>query len=466
MPTRSPILPIEDKASTMRAACLAAVLLMIIASPARNATAQIVLLERLPEGKAYERDRRELRVEKARLADYLANLQRVVDVFNSECVNVPRHSSLWQSCFKRKADLDSKRRLYNAEAEEFNSRVAELRRRIKIRRDLLASASNKVEGATQAAQEEARNRTIHLLEALEHGKGDWNKSLALLRARMLQRPYDAALRDAFAYLEGMYRGHLRARDLTSKYYHYAVRRWLEKDFTLAARAFAVAARNDPDDLELLRSFAFVTGQQHGSAECRVQGLCVSRELPEWASFFGPEHTIAIRSLEAEARRNPRDRKVRDALNRLKGIAVYAENVDSAKPLTMEAHRFTAEALDEARKGNHLKAAELYALAWSSTDGDRALLFLWHYHEGKAHEGGSAGATLPLGLLMEKMEEEDMRELSKRLAPAPSEMTAEAARRAFDALANALNRSVLYVPFYGMLTSQESAELGRNGQRKK
>ena len=424
---------------------------------AGHASAEIVVLRDIPEGSAFSADKSELAVEKSRLEHYLSGLQRMGAALITDCKHVLRGSQQWNSCKARQDDLEAKKGLYNLEADRFNASVSELLRRIRQRQKALSSNVG-VDVQSAQALDEANRKTNHVLDALEHGKGDWQRSLTFLRNRAAQHPNDPALRDALTYLEGMYQGHLRAKDLANKYYHFGVRHWLRKDFTMAARAFAEASRNNPDDLEVFRSFAFATGQQHGSEECRSAGLCVATELPRWAAFFGPEHGVVIESLEAQVKEDPANRRLRDSLNHLKGISVYAANVDCPQQISPAVHRLTTQAISHAQHGNYLAAAELYAEAWQAQQGDRAMLFLWHYHEGIAKAQGDPAAAPPTQLMMEELEAHMLRELSQRLAPAPREMRKDLAQNAFKALQSAFKKSKEHIPFFGMLSADEITRL--------
>ena len=430
-----------------------ALALALILSQAPPAKSQIVALEEIPTAFAHAEAGLALRVERSRLRTYLRGLQRIAETFNVSCRAVRRGSAKWHGCRTERGELDGKRLAYNSDARQFNARIAALTRR--------AGRDRPKAGEPRA---EARRKTELLLDALQIGAGDWQASLRYLRERALKYPNDRALGDALAYLEGMYRGQLMARDFANRYYRHGVKRWLAGDYEMAARAFAQAARDNPDDLKIFRSFAHAVGRQHGGGDCKTHRLCVSGNLPRWASFFGPDKEAAAEALAAEAHKNPRARELRDAVNLLKGIAVYAAGAPTPKRLNPRARLLSSQAVDRIRAKDHLGAARFFAKALQAAEGDRALIYLKHYFEGAAAAGGNQAALPPENLLLAEVHDKMMLEVSRRRAPAPSEMAKRAAEQAFAALRKALRRSALANPFFGVLKPGEIARLSPGGSR--
>lgn len=426
---------------------------VLILSHAPTANSQIVALEEIPAAFARTDAGMVLRTERSRLRTYLKGLQRIAETFNVKCRAVRRGSAKWHGCKTERDRLEQKRLAYDADARQFNARIAALHRRASRERP-----------KTSEARAEARRKTELLLDALKFGAGDWQASLSYLRDRAHRNPNDRALGDALAYLEGMYRGQLMAQDLANRYYRHGVQRWLAGDYEMAARAFAQAARDNPDDLKIFRSFSHAVGRQHGGRDCQTHGLCVSDNLPRWASFFGPDKEVAAEALEAEARKNPRARELRDAVNLLKGMAVYAAGAPTPKRMNRQAHSFSSQAVSQIGRGDHLGAARLFAKALQAADSDRALIYLQHYHEGVAAARGRADAAPPRELLLAEVHDKMMREVSRRRAPAPSEMAKRAAEQAFAALRTALRQSARANPFFGVLKPGEIARLRPSGSR--
>lgn len=436
-----------DGAAATPPSAWSACLLLALLALAMPAAAQVVPLESLPAALADTDEGKVLRIERNRLRGYLEGLQGVAAEFNARCLAVLRDSAAWHGCRSEQARLEDKRLAYNEDVRQFNARIEALRRR--------AVTGRPGEGLARA---DAVRKTELLLDALAFGAGDWQASLRYLHDLHRRDPNDDALRDALTYLEGMYRGHLAARDLANRYYRYGVQRWVAQDYDMAARAFARAARDDPDDLKIFRSFAYAVGRQHGGTECRATGVCVSTELPRWASFFGPDRELALAALEAEVGRNPSARELRDAVRFLEGMAVYAVGAPTPRPLNERAQALSSRAVGLVGRKDHVGAARLFAQALQAAEGDRALIYLRHYHEGVAAAEGRPDALPPQDLLLAEVHDQTMREVSRRRAPAPSEMAGRAARQALDALRSALAGTKGLNPFDGALDPAEIAAL--------
>lgn len=128
----------------------------------------------------------------------------------------------------------------------------------------------------------------------------------------------------------------------------------------------------------------MVGRQNGSPQCSAANICAFMDLPERASFFGPEHERALRSMKLKAERQPDDLATRGLANVLDGMSVYAGlDIHPASQLSNEADALTRRAREMVDAGRYTDAAHDFAEAYRLSDGDKAVLFLRHYFEGRA-----------------------------------------------------------------------------------
>lgn len=452
--------------------CLAFAVAALVVGLAAPAVSQVEPLGQVPDDITNAAERVRLADEWSRLDTRLKGLQRIGEIFNQECKAVERGTPAWHSCNTQFKQLQSDRHAYNADVKSFRARVADARAR--ARRPVVADLAL-VEGGTGDALAMANRKTSLLLDALEAGAGDWQKSLGYLEDYRLAHPTDRAAGDAQAYLRGMHKGYLAAQDMSNKYYRYGVRRWLDGDYMTAARAFGQAARDDPDDLKLYRSFAYTVGRQHGGSDCQSSQICVHDSLPRHVSFFGPEHERALRVLTTRARQSPDDVNISGLANMLDGMAVYAGlDVHTAPALPSGAQKLTLQARLRVREGRYYDAARDFAEAYRLADGDRGVLFLRHYFEGLAQARGDARAAPPR-VLTNKTYEIMMADSDDWLAaallgpdvpgarapadPSPDgngdrDFAAEASRALVRAITAVGERN----PFFGVLAASDVAQL--------
>jgi hypothetical protein len=138
-----------------------------------------------------------------------------------------------------------------------------------------------VQGQTPQALRRANLTTHVLLDALAAGHGEWRESIRFLQDKLKDKPDDAHLIDALNLVRGYYNGYLGAKEVADNHYKYGVRQWLEGDFDGAARAFARAYRENPDDTLLFRSFAHTLGLRDGSGKCDAAFACSHIDIPRW-----------------------------------------------------------------------------------------------------------------------------------------------------------------------------------------
>ena len=436
------------------------------------AIGQMTPLGEVPEEISDRTERARLVDEWMRLETRHGGLQRIGAIFDRECRRVERGTAEWQSCNTRFNRLTQDRLSYNEDVKGFRSRVGDALAR--ARRPTVSNPSL-VEGGTLDALNAANRKTHLLLDALEAGAGDWRASLNFLTVHMSKNPGDQAARDALAYLRGMYKGHLAAQDMSNRYYRYGVRRWLEGDYLLASRALAQAARDNPDDLKLYRSWVYMVGQQNGSRQCSDANICAFMTLPRRASFFGPEHERALKALEIKVQRNPHNLEARGLANLLAGMSVYAGlDIHPAPPLSAEANGLTRRASNLVAQERYYDAAKNYAEAYRRTDGDRGVLFLRHYFEGRGDAQREVNSSAPQALknamyleLLAESFDWAMGALSEYqtspAAAAPADALSEVgeggiAGEAYTALERALKAVNERNPFFGVLPAKAVGEL--------
>ncbi len=353
---------------------LAATFLMLLPG---TISAQFVELCAVPASAGDRASVAILRFERSGLENELNGLRRIGEIYGDECVNLEVGSGAYNQCLTNFRTWDAERADLNRRVGLFCARIAALAPPRPVETDL-----DQVEGGTDQALRSANTRTSYLLDALERFPNDWRGSIVYLEDIARGGDSNPDVRAALNYLKGMHRGALAAEDMSNRYYKYGVRRWLENDYAAAARAFAQASRDNPDDLRVFRSFAEAVGAQNATPACTASGDCVSGDLPRWASFFGPEHQEVMASLREIADGGDSSPELSTILNLLEGMAVYASAVpDRAASLSDAVHQHTLQAINASRRGDYTGAARGYARAYAESDDDRAILFFRYYWEG-------------------------------------------------------------------------------------
>lgn len=265
---------------------------------------------------------------------------------------------------------------------------------------------SKVQGQTAQALKEANLRTHALLDALEAGAGDWLRSIASLEGKVKKNPAGRHFRDALNLLRGYHAGYLGAKNISDNYYKFGVRQWLDGDFDQAARAFARAFRENPDDMQLYGSFAHTLGLRDGSGRCQSNTRCSHLDIP--AQPIPEELGIVqdvqrkLEKLRAEVNANPGNLPLRATLNHLEGWAGYHDYLsgvpdEKQKPLDKKSWRLTSQGLDKIGAGNYAGAVKDFSEAYADNAGDRGILFVTNYAKGlfaaQADETGHIPAAL-------------------------------------------------------------------------
>lgn len=251
---------------------------------------------------------------------------------------------------------------------------------------------SKVQGGTPEALHSANRKTHVLLDALEVNPGDWEGSIRYLQNRLADSPNDLAVRDALNLVRGYYQGYLGAKAAADNYYKYGVRKWLEGDFDQAARSFARAYRENPDDKLLFRSFAHTLGLRNNSGKCKVSGGCSFFDIPEKSIFEDIGIASEIRQRMKEARialsADPENLELRATLNYLEGMAGYNSYLDIAlevkTPPVNGAERRAIEAgLRRLGEKDYVEGWKGIAKALGKNADERMILFAIHYAKGLA-----------------------------------------------------------------------------------
>lgn len=183
-----------------------------------------------------------------------------------------------------------------------------------------------MENSAATGRPDARLKLIR--QALVEYIGGWPSVLAYIKAEIGTGAGNPAMRDAFAYLNGMYEGQIAADRLDNVYYRHGVRRWLARDHWTAALSFARAARDNPDDHRVFASFADAAGRQHASPACQKARRCVSGNISNWAKRFGRPHALAVKNMLARTRKVELSTDVVSLRNMLGAIVVFSEKSDS------------------------------------------------------------------------------------------------------------------------------------------
>lgn len=251
----------------------------------------------------------------------------------------------------------------------------------------------KVQGGTSVALQTANRRTHLLLDALEAGQGSWEISIQYLQDRLRKNPNDIDLRDALNFLQGLYNGQLGAREVGDNYYKYGVRQWLAGDYNGAARAFAQAARENPDDLMAYNTFAQTMGLRDGYSDCKAAAQCDTLIHPPARILFDADEQAMLRELRKQTANTPQNLELRAAYNILEGYAAYMDYVDARTtekilPFNDETEHKVSEGLNHMNTGKYREAMIAFAEAYAYQSqtggiGDRGLLFVINYADGLA-----------------------------------------------------------------------------------
>lgn len=325
-----------------------------------------------------------------------------------------------------------------------------------------------VQGQNPQALRRANLTTHALLDALAAGRGDWRESIRFLQDKLKAKPGDAILTDALNLVRGYYNGYLGIKEVSDNYYKYGVRQWLEGDFDGAARAFARAYREYPDDTLLFKSFAHTLGLRDASGKCGVAYTCSHIDIPRRSLVDELHIRETMESNLEEARLalsvDPANPELRAGLNYLEGLVGYHDWLESEPDQTQEPFdkrtwMLTSEGLERLAKSDYAGAFQAFAQASEGKEDDRGILFAMSYARGlgAAQQGG---ADVPDALWDERttrVYEEWAKEIDAELV---AQLFMPAARST-GALTRQVKDAAMQNPFFGLL-SDEDVERLRQG----
>lgn len=268
----------------------------------------------------------------------------------------------------------------------------------------------KVQGGTRSELKAANLRTHMLLDALEAGHGDWQKSIRFLQTRLKENPRDLSVRDALNLLRGYYNGYLGAKEISDDHYKYGVRKWLEEDFDRAARAFARAYRENRGDMLLLGSFAHTLGLRDASGKCKAAGACSHIDIPRWQLVreLGIEAEMQKNLDEARAavRVDSNNLKLRASLNYLEGLVGYNDYLSITReekqpPFNKKTMQLTSRGLARVGAGDYDGAFKAFSEAYKDNVGDEGIRFAMNYAGGLSAAQRGDGRGIPDALWDER-----------------------------------------------------------------
>jgi len=340
---------------------------------------------------------------------------------------------------------------------------------------------SKVQGQTSEALYKANRRTHVLLDALEANPGNWEGSIQYLRNRLAESPNDLAVRDALNLVRGYSRGYLGAKEVADNYYKYGVRKWLEGDFDLAARSFARAYRENPDDKLLFCSFAHSLGLRNNSNKRKGGDAYIYFDIPKKSIVYSLGITSKIEQNLKEARAavsaDPANLELRATLNYLEGIAGYHEYLDivldkKAPPLDRDGRRAIQVGLSKLGEKDYVKGWTRIAKVWGKDADEHMALFAINYAKGLAASERGETENVPISLSDQRTEEayeKYLKDIQREIFRASilSEQNideiinddhAEDATGTANALYEQLNDTENKNPFFGVLSEKEIKEI--------
>jgi hypothetical protein len=342
---------------------------------------QVPNLPVIPPSITFPAERDVLKTDLGRLGERRKTLGLNRTLYNRECAHrLPINHSSRRHCSFRLQEL-------RRESSRLRTDINALRQRFQsIEANAHRQRGNGPRNGGAAGVSAGKGRPDARLKlirrALLENTGGWPSVLAHIKTQIGTGAGNPALRDAFAYLNGMYEGQIAAEHLDNDYYRHGVRRWLARDYWTAALSFARAARDNPGDHRVFASFANAAGRQHASPACRKARRCVSGNIPAWAKRFGKPHARTMKKMLAVLASASPPENVVALRNILGAVAVYAEKADADRYISGETMGFARIALSNARNGRHADALSGYIDLWRQTSSgrarDRANLFFARY----------------------------------------------------------------------------------------
>ena len=331
---------------------------------------------------------------------------------------------------------------------------------------------SKVQGGTPEALLAANRKTHVLLDALEANPRDWKGSIRYLQNRLADSPNDLAVRDALNLVRGYYQGYLGSRVVADNHYKYGVRKWLEGDFDQAARSFARAYRENPDDKLLLRSFAHSLGLRNNSGKCRVSGGCSFFDIPKKSIVDDSGIASEIRQRMKEARAavsaNPANLELWATLNYLEGMAGYNDYLDivldKKTPPLNKADLVAIEAglKKVGEKDYVVDGWQAFAKAWGKNADEDMVMFAINYAKGLASSQRGEADYFPYipDRLKDKRTEEAYNEHLERISELfyPELSYESKTKKAINDFSQQVKDTEKQNPFFGILFNKEVKQI--------
>ncbi|MBW1743933.1 MAG: hypothetical protein JRJ47_10995 [Deltaproteobacteria bacterium] len=325
----------------------------------------------------------------------------------------------------------------------------------------------KVEGGTPEALRAANRKTRILLEVLGDHPNNWEGSLRELENRFMKNPDDTAVEDALSYLHGLHKGYIDARDASNSFYKHGVRRWLQGDYDTAARAFARAVRENPDDIQAFRTFAYAAGLRDGTGQCERPRGCshIFDELPEKRMSADTDYSKeSMEAFRQSAAAIPYGLEARHRLNYAEGLMAYRYYVDGVfrrkgKQRDDRANKLVNEVLERIRQNDYDGAFRAINEGYEESMDDQGLLFVKYYAGALADTQGNDGLPndqyKPWDYRAERISGEMVREV---WLPPGIEEEIKIRDLEMDVLVDRLEKTETHNPFFGRLSDEQEDDL--------
>jgi len=379
----------------------------------------------IPPSITFPAERDVLKTDLNRLTERRETLGFSRTAYDRECAHrMPLNYSSRRHCSSRLQELRRESSRLRTDITALRQRFQTVEKNARRQRSNGPRKSRAVANAPAARRPDARLKIIR--HALFENAGGWRSVLAHLKSETGKGAGNPALRDAFAYLTGMYGGQIAADHLENAYYRHGVRRWLAHDHWTAALSFARAARDNPDDQRVFASFADTAGRQHASPACKKARRCVSGNIPAWAKRFGKPHALAVKKMLAGMRKATPSRDVVSLRNMLGAVVIFAEKSDPATIGGGSTNRIATLALSKAQDHDYTAALTGYINLWRRlVDGrvaSKTNLFFARYANASGDRTGRAFLNETGTLSIDAAADEDyLKHLRRALAEGGSDL---------------------------------------------
>jgi len=326
----------------------------------------------------------------------------------------------------------------------------------------------RVQGGTPHALRTANRRTHWLLKSLEMGHQNWEISIMYLVNQLTKHPEDEDLRHALRYLRGLYIGYLSSKNVGDNYYKYGVRKWVEGDYDGAARAFAVAVRENPDDVSAYRTYAYMLGLRRGSGlHLTANSHYSSIDIPD-KKIMEQEVMKKLKELRLAASLDPQNLKLRAGLNYYEGMTAYydykAGPALGHRPTKMDekSSKLFDEGLKNLLDHDYEGAVRTFSKVGKDSMDDQMLLFTKWYAAGRAGARSGDGGYEPwdprMNQVFSKLTRESLQDAWPLLRESYWNYQRRPAKGALGKLKEQLMDVVRRNPFFGALSEEQERKL--------